>query len=218
MFVVIFTGLSCRKIKSNPPPDPVACFTISKRMQTIGEAIHFSNCSENFNTSRWDFGDGTQSIEINPTHTYSRLGSYMVSLEASNVAISSISKKVLVASSVQIDFMVLLKNFSGVVLSNPLTCVFSIINSNNQEQILYSTASQSIPTSSYVIKNDLSGLFTAQNPDITYRFKIQLKSGANVRDPYQSDVIDLVESAAISTVNAKLAICDMDYNITLRYQ
>lgn len=48
-----------------------ADFFIDKTDAFIGEAIHFSNSSHDNLFYSWNFGDGTQSSEANPVHTYS---------------------------------------------------------------------------------------------------------------------------------------------------
>lgn len=56
--------------------DPVVCGT---------EPVNFSDNSINVPTEWfWDFGDGTTSMEQNPTHQYSQSGTYDVTLIASN--------------------------------------------------------------------------------------------------------------------------------------
>lgn len=40
----------------------------------------FENRSENADTYKWDFGDGTYSTEVSPTHRYSSMGVYKVRL------------------------------------------------------------------------------------------------------------------------------------------
>jgi len=55
---------------------------------TSGDApltVNFTDQSNNNPTSwEWDFGDGSSSIEQNPSHTYNEMGSYDVSLTATN--------------------------------------------------------------------------------------------------------------------------------------
>lgn len=66
-------------------PAPVqASFTISP---TLGKApldVTFINESTgDFTSSAWEFGDGTTSTEMNPTHTYTESGEYEVTLTVS---------------------------------------------------------------------------------------------------------------------------------------
>jgi Zn-dependent metalloprotease len=44
--------------------------------------VNFQNYSINGSSFEWDFGDGSTSTEVNPTHTYTTLGDYTVSLIA----------------------------------------------------------------------------------------------------------------------------------------
>lgn len=44
--------------------------------------VEFVNLSNNADSYRWDFGDGTHSFEKEPVHTYSSTGSYRVTLRA----------------------------------------------------------------------------------------------------------------------------------------
>ena len=62
---------------------PVACYTPSKSLVDVNEAMTFENCTEPVGKSYvWDFGDGTTSTEANPTHTFTKEGQYIVGLTA----------------------------------------------------------------------------------------------------------------------------------------
>ena len=63
---------------------PIADFTTSSPAVMPNSTIYFTNNSSNANTYLWDFGDGTTSTDLNPWHLYAGLGSYTVSLTASN--------------------------------------------------------------------------------------------------------------------------------------
>jgi gliding motility-associated-like protein len=61
---------------------PNALFQIAPRTVYVNdESVHFDNLSENGDIYLWDFGDGTVSSEINPTHVYTKEGNYDVTLE-----------------------------------------------------------------------------------------------------------------------------------------
>ncbi len=62
-------------------PKVVAGFTYTLNLDT--GTVTFINISENSRTYTWDFGDGTNSTEINPIKTYEN-GTYTITLEAEN--------------------------------------------------------------------------------------------------------------------------------------
>jgi len=51
--------------------------------------VDFTNTSQNGFSYSWDFGDGTSSIEENPTHVYATMGSYDVILTAIRCGVES---------------------------------------------------------------------------------------------------------------------------------
>ena len=60
---------------------PVAQFTVS----LDGAVATFTNSSLNATSYSWNFGDGTNSNEESPTHTYSQAGTYIVELTATRI-------------------------------------------------------------------------------------------------------------------------------------
>lgn len=64
--------------------NPVASFKADRKVSYVGESIQFIDASQvtgdNF---EWDFGDGNNSTDQNPTHTYDTPGQYTVSLAVS---------------------------------------------------------------------------------------------------------------------------------------
>ncbi len=48
-------------------------------------SVKFNDSSDNATLWHWDFGDGANSTDKNPVHTYSIAGNYTVSLTVSNV-------------------------------------------------------------------------------------------------------------------------------------
>jgi gliding motility-associated-like protein len=60
---------------------PVVAFTVDSTSVCIGNDVKFSDKSINKNTTLvWDFGDGNQSNELEPSYTYQKVDSFTVSL------------------------------------------------------------------------------------------------------------------------------------------
>ena len=71
---------------------PVASFTSNVTSGASPLSVQFSDTSNNTPTGwYWSFGDGATSTNENPVHTYTTVGSYAVSLGASNTAGSNTS-------------------------------------------------------------------------------------------------------------------------------
>ena len=68
--------------KTNEPEEvnPSANFSCSSN----GLIVTFSNSSKNANSFKWNFGDGQTSTTKNPSHKYSKYGTFTVKLTATN--------------------------------------------------------------------------------------------------------------------------------------
>lgn len=64
---------------------PVANFTSNVTSGNVPLSVQFTDLSENATEWYWDFGDGNNSDQQNPTHTYAVPGVYTVNLTVSNV-------------------------------------------------------------------------------------------------------------------------------------
>jgi PKD repeat protein len=76
IFILLFILAGCEK------PAPVASFTPSTDLAQVGDLITFTNTSQNADTYRWNFGDGSNSSEVSPSHSYDDAGTYTVELTA----------------------------------------------------------------------------------------------------------------------------------------
>jgi PKD repeat protein len=73
--LMICVGLTaCQK-------EPTASF-VNPVNALVGSSVTFVNTSENAYSYTWNFGDGTTSTDINPTHSYNTNGSFSVTLKA----------------------------------------------------------------------------------------------------------------------------------------
>jgi len=93
--VQVFLAYSCKK-EGAAKKDPEACFTFSQN----GAIVNFnSSCSKNANAYDWDFGNGSTSIGVNPTHEFSNPGTFNVTLKitADNGSTNTTTKTVTVS-------------------------------------------------------------------------------------------------------------------------
>ena len=71
-------------VLATPVPRPLARFTAADTVSCSG-TVAFQDRSANTPTAwRWDFGDGTTSVQQHPQHTYAAPGTYAVRLRACN--------------------------------------------------------------------------------------------------------------------------------------
>lgn len=63
---------------------PVAGFTFGGNFNPAPCEINFTNTSVDANSFLWEFGDGTTSTQVNPSHIYTEGGAFNVKLTASN--------------------------------------------------------------------------------------------------------------------------------------
>jgi PKD repeat protein len=68
------------------PTPPTASFTSNRRSGSVPLTVRFTDTSTGSTpmTYAWNFGDGGTSSDQNPTHTYTAIGSYTVTLRATN--------------------------------------------------------------------------------------------------------------------------------------
>ena len=78
----LFAFASCSK-DDDPVEDPIASFQYEISEDNFLEVI-FTNFSQNAVSYSWDFGDGNNSTEENPTHIYDEADTYEVTLTATN--------------------------------------------------------------------------------------------------------------------------------------
>jgi PKD repeat protein len=89
--------LGCGKDEPTPiAPTPIADFTYSCGNCEVNSLVRFSNSSQNADSYSWNFGDGNTSNQKDPTHIYTREGSYIVRLIATGKGGSNTVEKVVV--------------------------------------------------------------------------------------------------------------------------
>lgn len=142
---------------------PHASFT-SSSPDALGEVTQFTNTSTGSElTFVWDFGDGSSSILANPSHTYAAVGSYTVTLTATNNLGSDVATAVVeILQAPQASFTAL----PIVVLGE--TAVFS--NTSTGDNLTYlwdfgdgNTSTETNPSHLYTAEGDYTVTLTAQN-------------------------------------------------------
>ncbi len=73
----LFLLISCGK-------EVTSDFTMDRIQIQAGETVNFTNLSLDAEHYHWKFGDGSTSREVNPSHTFTKAGTLMVHLHASN--------------------------------------------------------------------------------------------------------------------------------------
>lgn len=110
-FLALFVLYACSS--GDSPATLKAAFTLTSQDALVNEVVQFKNESTgSIDVVFWDFGDGTTSSQSNPIHTYSKLGTYTVTLKVKNNAANSentASKTILVALSNDISGRITLK-------------------------------------------------------------------------------------------------------------
>lgn len=110
-FLALFVLYACSS--GDSPATLKASFTLASQDALVNEVVQFKNESTgSIDVVFWDFGDGTTSSQSNPIHTYSKLGTYTVTLKVKNNAANSentASKTILVALSNDISGRITLK-------------------------------------------------------------------------------------------------------------
>lgn len=96
------------------PTQPIADFSASPTTGLRPVTINFTDLTKGIpDTWSWSFGDGYTSTQKNPSHPYSKAGTYTVSLTASNsVGTSTITKTDLIV----VDPLVVSRETSGTLL------------------------------------------------------------------------------------------------------
>ena len=66
------------------PAEARANFKLAQAFGNTGKAVSLLDFSKHAANLSWDFGDGTSSTEIHPTHTYQKAGLYTITLTATD--------------------------------------------------------------------------------------------------------------------------------------
>jgi PKD repeat protein len=117
-----------------------------------GSSVYFDNLSQDAQSYLWNFGDGSTSTQVNPTHQYLAEGQYVVTLTAFNDCGQV---------SIQED----------VVISSPLSVAFSAAPEQGCAPLVVAFSDESVgdvTNRQWTFEGGTPATSTAQNPVVTY--------------------------------------------------
>ena len=134
-------------------PIPIADFDVV----VAGSTADFSNFSEYAFAYTWDFGDGSTSIESNPTHVYQSGGVYTVMLISENECGSdTVFQMISVASA----------PLAGIGISQSIGCSPFVVQYTSTSNGEVDTYIWSFPGGSPAASTEMNPIVTYQNPGI----------------------------------------------------
>ncbi|AAM05167.1 DUF3344 domain-containing protein [Methanosarcina acetivorans] len=192
--LMCMTGLASAVVET---VEPVANFTANTTSGPAPLTVQFTDISTNATGWAWDFGDGNNSTEQNPVHTYSTEGTYTVSLTVSNAGGSDSEVKTEYISVSEPLPLAPVANFSADITSGvgPLTVHFTDSSSGSPD------------TWEWDFDNDGDVDSTEQNPQFiytgegTYSVKLTVTSSAGSDSELKTDHITVVYPSPDFTAN-----------------
>jgi PKD repeat protein len=99
------SGTASKSITIGTQAAPVANFSFPSTTLAVGTAVAFTNTTIGNNcTYLWNFGDGTNSTDANPTHNYANTGTYYVRLTATNNGGSNFVEKTVTIEAAPVTY------------------------------------------------------------------------------------------------------------------
>lgn len=203
---------------------PKACFDYS--ISKIFTAS-FTNCSDYPTTCEWDFGDGTTSTEIAPTHVYGSLGTYTVKLSVSNDGLTDFATKVItVTDEISLNNIQAASEFlNGTYLDVDLDGIadFKVATWNNTSPSTSTTYSKVEPLNNYEIITDTAST-RVENLNTNPVFSTYLSTipkiyvlGNTIQPPFTTTKTGLFFANKQFLMVGKTTVCDIWIKSETRY-
>ena len=188
----------------------VVDFTASTTNALVGQPINFTNLSMNADSFVWDFGDGTTSNAVNPTHVYTTSGTYTVQLIGtySVFGVSDTTTKVdyiTVYDSVNADFSYTVQNMT-VTFTNQSTGADSYMWDFGDGN----TSTDVNPVHVYANPGEYTVKLVATNPVHSDSVAKTVKVGVvGVSSPVQEPIITIKGSTLMVLINGEPALVEI---------
>ena len=91
-FALAMMIIGCKKVEVD--------FTFSPTEPRAGQAVKFNNASSAGEDWNWDFGDNVTSVLKNPTHTFTKPGTYLVTLVVDSAKYNTCSHSITVYDTI----------------------------------------------------------------------------------------------------------------------
>lgn len=159
-----------------------------------GDVVEFINNSQGANDYFWDFGDGTNSNEFEPTKTYTTSGNFTVTLHAyGQCGTNIVEVNILISLDVSADFSIN-------VIDN---CVPGLVQFTNE-------STGDIQDVLWVFEGGTPATSTEMNPIVTYNQAGQYDVTLTVSNPHSDDVMVQTDAVTIGDV----PVPSFDYSLT----
>ncbi len=136
--------------------DTKADFSIINDTVCPNQVIDFTNTSINNRINSWDFGDSHISSEVNPSHSFSEPGNYIVKLKVDNYECSHTYSNQIHVQDVEIDFSISDEFSCQVPVDITYTPIGKDISSYIWDFGGEVTSSEQSPTHTYRLTSDLN--------------------------------------------------------------
>lgn len=136
------------------PAEPVADFNFPKNFGNARIATQLINRSKHTAVVEWNFGDGTTSTEINPTHIYKETGLYEVTLTASD-SLGCVKNVITKQLQVYADDVTVFPNPADQFLIITLTGPVDWNDSSSPHLLLTDMAGKSVSPPSHIKNSEL---------------------------------------------------------------